>query len=189
MYGIGSTDHGESSQLRPSWRLWSMVHGIPQKPLEQIQKLKSMIKMRGWTMATIADLTLGQSLESAVADMIGRSAHVIVFINEMDCECERSSPSIPQILEKVINTREIMSRLIPVISCEWLCFSGTFPQLATLTAAHIYDSNLEERLVKSIDAGKSEIMKRSAKDKTGIYIYFDIISVLYIHRLRIIALR
>ena len=148
-----------------------MVHGSwyhSRKTLEQIQKLKSMIKKRGWTMATIADLTLGQSLESAVADMIGRSAHVIVFINETDCK--RSSPSIPQILEKVINTREIMSRLIPVISCEWLSFSGTFPQLATLTAAHIYDSNLEERLVKSIDVGKSEIMKRSAKDKTGIYI-------------------
>ena len=165
MFGTGSTDHGESSQLRPSRPPWSMVHGITQEELEQIQKLKSMIKMRGWTMATIADLTLGQSLESAVADMIGRSAHVIVFINETDCE--RSSPSIPQILEKVY-TREIMSRLIPVISCEWLSFSGTFPQLATLTAAHILDTNLEERLVKSIDVGKSEIMKRSAKDQRGI---------------------
>ena len=164
MYGTGSTDHGESSQLSPSWRLWSMVHGITQEELEQIQKLKSMIKMRGWTMATIADLTLGQSLESAVADMIGRSAHVIVFINETDCE--RSSPSIPQILEKVINTRGIMSRLIPVISCAWSSFSGgTFPQLATLTAAHIDDTNLEERLVKSIDVGKSELWRGAQRTR------------------------
>ena len=154
MYGTGSTDHGEE--------------------LEQIQKLKSMIKRRGWSLATYADLALGQSLESAVADMIGRSGHVIAFINETDCERRimwgaLSPNSFPQILENVIRTREIKSRLIPVISCEWSSFQETYSSLATFTAVHIKDPKLEERLVKSIDIRKSEIMKRSEKDKTGIY--------------------
>ena len=173
MYGTGSTEHGESSELTPR----SMVHDITREELEQIHNLKSMIKRRGWSMATSADLALGQSLESAIADMIGRSGHVIVFINDTDCtSCERrrmwralSPNSFPQILDNVIRTREIKSRLIPVISCKWSSFLQTFSRFATFTAVHIKDLKLEERLVKSIDIRKSEIMERSGKDKTGIY--------------------
>ena len=140
-----------------------------QEELEQIETLKNMIRQCDSTITSIADLTLGQSLEYAISDMVHRSAHVIAFINDNDCKRARNPHrkvfSLSGTLEAL--TKQA-SRFISVLSCERSLFAKAFPVLAKFPVAFLNDSDLKERLVQSINQGKMEFRRAHAISSTGI---------------------
>ena len=143
-----------------------------------------MIRAHGWSMTSLADLTLGQPLKSAIAEMVAHSIHAIAFIEETDCQrsIAYASTYLLEMEESPLKFLEMNScsqpahLVIPVISCEWETYSKAFPNFAKLSSAHIEDDNLEERLIKTIEMGKNEFREK-AKVSTGmmsnIYICFE----------------
>ena len=135
----------------------------------QSKKLKNMIRAHGWYMTSLADMIIGQSLESAIGEMVARSVHVIAFIGETDCGWTDRWVILPlRILERNCHTLGA-HRVIPVISCELEIYTKPFPNLAQFSTAHIEDANFEENLIKSIETGMAAFRKKDAMLSEGIY--------------------
>ena len=147
----------------------------------QSNKLKNMIRAHGWSMTSLADLTLGRYLQSAIAEMVAGSVHVIAFIIESDCWSRRKllgwmtgwewEMYLPlSILERDCHTLRA-HRVFPVISCDLETYSQHFPNLAQFNTAHIEDANFEEKLVKTIAAGKEAMLSEGIYFMANYHIY------------------
>ena len=157
---------------------------------EESSQLMDIIQQQNWTTPPIGRVRLTDRMEFSIADALDQTSYIIILITEKDC-FERSSES-----KSDSNTTNVMFesfdeedltvpyslsnatgnlRIIPIISCEFECFSRSFPELAKQSTAHIKDANLDERLLKSIGifTGKSNIHKEITYNQGKLGMFSD----------------